>query len=245
MLARSPTNRRQGQVMEIAILSEPWFLAAWAAVVLVCIGWLMIDLRQHNPEIGGLMKWVWLLTVLYSGPFGLAIYYYSGRKQIARDSIWRRGCRSVAHCYSGCGAGEIAGVFIAAGLFSLGTRWVAGLSFVLAYAAGYALTVGPLLQEGVALKQALWDAFYSETASITVMEVVAIGTDLWLAGDATLGQPLFWSSLVVSLSLGLLAAYPVNVLLIRWGVKAGMHDPREMAKHGHGGAGRHGQHADG
>ena len=26
------------------------------------------------------------------------------------------------------------------------------------------------------------------------------------------------------------AAYPVNVLLIRFGVKEGMHDPREMAR---------------
>ena len=38
--------------------------------------------------------------------------------------------------------------------------------------------------------------------------------------------------MVVSLSLGLLAAWPVNVLLIRFGVKEGMHDPREMAETG-------------
>ena len=226
-------------------LSDPNVLILWLLVVLGSVVWLVVDLRYHNPEIGGLMKWVWVLTVLYSGLLGLAVYYYSGRKQIARDSMWRRGCRSVAHCYSGCGAGEIAGVFIAAGLLSLNNWWVAGISFVLAYAAGYALPVGPLEQEGVELKQAMWDAFYSETASITVMEVVAIGADLWLAGAATMGEPLFWSSLFLSLSLGLIAAYPVNVLLIRWGVKEGMHDPREMAEHAHGGGqGGHGGHEE-
>jgi len=32
----------------------------------------------------------------------------------------------------------------------------------------------------------------------------------------------------------LIAAGPANVLLIRLGVKSGMHDPREMAAHMHG-----------
>ncbi len=58
------------------------------------------------------------------------------------------------------------------------------------------------------------------------MEFVAIGTDLWLGGDATMGEPLFWMSLAVSLSCGLLAAYPVNLLLIHYGVKGGLHSPK-------------------
>ena len=82
------------------------------------------------------------------------------------------------------------------------------------------------MQEGVGLKTALKDAFYSETASIAVMEIVAIGADLWLAGSAGMGEPRFWSSLVISLTLGFLAAWPVNILLVRLGVKAGMGDPR-------------------
>ena len=122
-------------------------------------------------------------------------------------------------------------MFIAAGLLSLGNWWIAGITFALAYVAGFAMTVGPLMQEGVPFRRAMWDAFYSESASITVMEIVAIGVDLWLAGGATMGDPLFWSSLVFSLTAGLVAAYPVNVLLVRFGVKEGMHDPREMAAH--------------
>ena len=57
------------------------------------------------------------------------------------------------------------------------------------------------------------------------MEVVAIGVDVWLAGEAGMGEVLFWAGLVFSLSVGLLAAYPVNVLLIRVGVKEGMGNP--------------------
>lgn len=211
------------------VLDQWWIVGLWAAVAAASVAVLLRDLRQRNPEIAGLMKYVWIFTTAYSGPLGLWMYWKTGRKQIARDSIWRRGGRSVAHCYSGCGMGEIAGVFVTVGLLSLGNWWVAGTTFALAYVAGFALTVGPLMQEGVGLRAALWDAFYSETASITVMKVVAIGTDLWLAGSAAMADPLFWSALIVSLTAGLAAAYPVNVLLIRWGVKEGMHDPREMA----------------
>jgi hypothetical protein len=81
--------------------------------------------------------------------------------------------------------------------------------------------------------RAIRDAVISETPSIFVMEVVAIGVDLWLAGEAGPAQALFWSSLVVSLTCGLIAAYPVNVLLIHYGIKEGMMDPRNT-EHAHG-----------
>lgn len=208
------------------IITSPTFLIFWIAGMVVSLTNLLFDLRNRNGHLPSTMKLVWILTVLYSGPVGLAIYYFAGRKQIDHDSLWRRGFRSVAHCYSGCGAGEITGVFIAAGLLALGNWWIAGVTFLLAYVAGFVLTMAPLMQEGVTFHQALWDAFYSETASITVMEITAIGTDLWLAGSATMSDPLFWSSLVFSLTVGLIAAYPVNVLLIYVGVKEGMHSPK-------------------
>ncbi len=212
--------------MIIQILSSPWFLAAWAIQMLIAQVILIRDLSTKNAHIMPLMKVVWGLTVLYSGLFGLAVYFYSGRKEIARDSLWRRACRSVAHCYSGCGAGEIVGLIIAVGLLALNTPWVVAVTFSFAYLFGLALTMGPLIQEGMGLSEALKDAVYSETASIVVMEVVAISVDLFLAGEATMGEVRFWSSLIVSLTLGLLAAYPVNVLLIRYGVKEGMMSPK-------------------
>ncbi|MFB6236058.1 MAG: DUF4396 domain-containing protein [Halopenitus sp.] len=212
-----------------SVLTDPVFLGVWGALVFGALATLVADLLLKNEALGSLMKFVWVFTVLYSGPLGLAIYYYAGRAQIPHDSVWRRGFRSVSHCYSGCGAGEITGVVIALGLLSLGNLYVALTTFAFAYVFGYAMTVGPLLQEGVPFEEAMRDAFYTETPSITVMEVVAIGTDLWLAGEAGMTDVLFWSALVFSLSLGLLAAYPVNVLLIHFGVKEGMMNPAEMA----------------
>lgn len=210
-------------------LTNPVVLVVWGTLVALSLGVLAWDLRTNNAMLGSLMKYVWGFTVLYSGPIGLAVYWYSGRAQISHDSLWRRGFRSVSHCYSGCGAGEITGVVIALGLLSLGNLYVALATFAFAYVFGYAMTIGPLMQDGVPFKEALADAFYTETASIAVMEAVAIGTDLWLAGEATMGDVLFWSALVFSLSMGLLAAYPVNVLLISRDVKEGMMNPADMA----------------
>lgn len=207
------------------VLTAPWFLWTWGALVAVSLAVLVRDLARGNRGIKPLMKAVWFLTVLYSGPVGLLIYWSTGRRQIPGDSDWRRGWRSVAHCYSGCGAGEVIGVTLSAGILALSTLWVAAVTFGFAYLFGYALTVGPLVEDGVAWGEAITDALYTETASITVMEVVAVGVDQYLAGEATIGEPLFWSGLIFSLSLGLFAAYPVNVLLIRMGVKEGMGDP--------------------
>lgn len=213
-----------------SVLSGPSFLIGWAALMVPCLIILLRDLARRNNHLMSLMKLVWALTVLYSGPLGLAVYWLTGRKEIQDDALWRRAFRSVAHCYSGCGMGEIAGVMIAAGSLALGTIWVALITFTLAFVAGYALTVGPLVQDGVPFPTALKDAFIAETPSIAVMEVVAITIDLTLAGDATMGEPLFWSSLIVSLTCGLLAAYPVNLLLLRYGVKEGMMDPRNTGR---------------
>lgn len=206
-------------------LTHPLFLIVWAVLVLACEIALIRDLRRNNANMAGLMKLVWVLTVFYSGFLGLAVYFYAGRAQIPRDSLARRGWRSTAHCYSGCGMGEMVGVVLAS-LLALKLGATVALTFSLAYLAGLALTVGPLMQEGMAFGIALKDAVISESASIVVMEAVAIGVDIWLAGDATIAEPLFWAALVVSLNAGLLAAWPVNVLLVRLGVKEGMSAPQ-------------------
>jgi hypothetical protein len=210
------------------VLSDPRVLAVWVPVVFVALGVLWWDLRARNEAIPSLMKGVWTLVVAYSGPLGLAVYWYAGRTQISHDSLWRRGLRSTAHCYSGCGAGEVVGILVAQAVLGLTVGWVAAVTFGFAYLFGFGLTVGPLMQEGVGVREAILDAVYSETPSITVMEVVAIGADLLLASEAHVTDVLFWTALALSLSLGFLAAFPVNLGLVGVGVKEGMRNPAEM-----------------
>ena len=41
------------------------------------------------------------------------------------------------------------------------------------------------------------------------MKIVAISVDIWLAGEATMGDVLFWTSLIFSPTLGLVVASPI------------------------------------
>ncbi|MBV0925893.1 DUF4396 domain-containing protein [Halomicroarcula limicola] len=210
------------------ILSSWWTLGIWLTINLVSLGVLWWDFEKYNQNIPSLMKFVWSLVVAYSGLFGLGVYWFTGRTQLESDSLWKQGFRSTSHCYSGCGVGEVIGITAATIILSFSTLWVVALTFFLAFVSGFALTVGPLIQEGVGFKEAMWDAIWSETPSITIMEVVAIGTDLLVAGEAGWTSPLFWTALLFSLTIGFFAAYPVNVALIAVGVKEGMGNPAEM-----------------
>lgn len=212
----------------VPILSSPVVLGIWAIFVAISLGVLWWDIRERNQALPSLMKFVWSLVVVYSGPVGLGVYWYNGRTQIDEDSLWKRGFRSTSHCYSGCGAGEALGVIIAATLLSLGVLGTTAITFALAYSFGYALTVGPLMQEGVGFTEAAKDALISETPSITIMEITAIGADLILASGAHITDPLFWTALALSLSIGFLFAWPVNVILVKFGVKEGMENPAKM-----------------
>ncbi|GAB7095623.1 hypothetical protein JCM30237_27770 [Halolamina litorea] len=203
-------------------------VVAWVGLSLLSVGVLWLDLRRHNAALPSMMKLVWTLTVLYSGLLGLAVYWYSGRTQISEDSFVRRGLRSTSHCYSGCGIGEVVGITLAAGILLLNTAGVIATTFSFAYLFGLVFTIGPLMQEGVGFREAVSDAAYSESGSIVAMEAVAIGSDVYLAGEATMGEPVFWASLAVSLSLGFLAALPINLGLLHFGVKEGMGDPSSM-----------------
>lgn len=217
-----------------AWLSSWTLLTVWLGVSLVCVGVVIRDLRVNNAHLMPLMKFVWILTTANSGPLGLAVYWFAGRKEIAHDSLPRKAFRSVAHCYSGCGIGEILGVIIAVGILATGNFRASVITFTLAYVFGFGLTVGPMVQGGMPLGQAIRDSIIAETLSIGAMEAVAIGVGLWLGGGARMHEPLFWTSLYVSLSAGLFAAWPVNLLLIRMGVKSGMMNPRDTAHAGHG-----------
>lgn len=178
------------------------------------------------------MQLVWFLTVTYSGLFGLAVYWKTGRKQITTDSIYRRGFRSTAHCYSGCGLGEIVGITIAVAYFSGTTLAIIVGTFSFAYLFGFGLTVGPLMQDGETLINSLKDAISTETASITIMEIAAVGTDLFLVQGRpqSLIEPFFWVALFTSLSVGFIVAYPVNIYLIKNGVKSGMMNPQHYGE---------------
>jgi hypothetical protein len=138
---------------------------------------------------------------------------------------------ATVHCLTGCAIGEVLGMVIGTAL-----RWsnsaTVVLSVVLAFFFGYALTMRPLLASGLATGAVLRLAFASDTASITIMELVDNALMLVIPGamDAGLNTGLFWGSLVLSLVVAGAAAFPVN----RWLISRGRGHAVVHQRHSHG-----------
>lgn len=122
------------------------------------------------------------------------------------------------HCLTGCAIGEIAGLVVgsAAGLGNVPTI---ALSIALAFAFGYTLSTLPLLRAGLAIGAALSVVLAADTLSILTMEVVDNLVVAVVPGamEAGLVDALFWLSMMLSLVVAFLAAWPVNRWLLERG----------------------------
>lgn len=138
--------------------------------------------------------------------------------RIPVDSTRRLALSATVHCLTGCSIGEVLGMV-------LGTAWhwpnssTIAASILLAFVFGYALTIQPLRRAGLSLGTAARLALAADTLSIAVMELVDTALMLLIPGamDAHIDQALFWGSLGLALFLAGVAAYPVNLWLIRRG----------------------------
>jgi hypothetical protein len=157
---------------------------------------------------------------------------HGNHSQGARGSatLSRQAFSATTHCLTGCAIGEVLGMIIATWR-GWGDVASIAVAIVLAFFFGYLLTIGPVLRAGVPLRRALALAFASDTASITVMEIVDNGFILLVPGaiDAGLGDALFWWSLAVSLVIAFLFAFPLN----RWLIARGRGHAVIHEYHGH------------
>jgi Domain of unknown function (DUF4396) len=136
-----------------------------------------------------------------------------------RGSLNRTALSATVHCLTGCAIGEVLGMVIGTAL-PLGNWPTVVLSVVLAFFFGYSLTMVPLLRAGLGSKTALALALASDTASIALMEFVDNLIMLYIPGamDAGLSSLLFWGSLVMSLVIAGIVAFPLNRWLISRGI---------------------------
>jgi len=134
------------------------------------------------------------------------------------------------HCLTGCAIGEVLGMVIGTALGFSDLATVA-LAVALAFVFGYSLTSLPLLRSGLALSAVVPLALASDTASITIMEIVDNAIMLLIPGamDLGLADPGFWASLAVALLIAGAAAYRVN----RWLLARGRGHAVVHAHHAH------------
>ena len=136
----------------------------------------------------------------------------------AQQSLDRLAVSATAHCLTGCAIGEVLGMVIGTAL-----GWPAGptvaLAVALAFLFGYALTMRPLLSNGLGARAALKIALAADTVSIAVMELLDNAVMLLVPGamEAGLASPVFWASLAFALAVAFVLTVPVNRWLIARG----------------------------
>jgi uncharacterized protein DUF4396 len=136
----------------------------------------------------------------------------------ATNSLNALAFSATAHCLTGCAIGEVMGM-VAGAVLNWNNAVTIAVSTVLAFVFGYAFTLWPLLNSGVAFRTAAGLALASDTLSIAIMEITDNAAMLLIPGAMTAGlsDVLFWGSLALSLLLAFVAAFPVNRWLIRIG----------------------------
>lgn len=137
---------------------------------------------------------------------------------VNHESLNRTAASATLHCLSGCAIGEILGMIISS---ALGWATIPSivLSILLAFFFGYLLSLIPLIKHGLGWKKSLTIAFAADTASITVMEITDNAVLVVIPGAIYAGLTtfLFWGSLVFSLIVAFLVAFPLNRYLIARG----------------------------
>ena len=127
---------------------------------------------------------------------------------------------ATVHCLAGCGLGEVVGVVIgvALGLTSVATLV---LAVILGFIFGFALGLIPLLRARFSLRWAVKQVLIAEGLSIAVMETAEVLVEVYTPGvmSAGLSSPLFWAGMLLALTAGFIAAFPVNYILVGMGIR--------------------------
>ncbi len=154
-------------------------------------------------------------------------------EQKGMKPFWQIVAVGVTHCGAGCTLGDIIAEWVV-----FWTGWlIAGialwpeyiLDFTLAYLLGIVFqffAIAPM--RNLPVGQGIWAAVKADTLSLTAFEVGLFG---WMALTALVffphphlhpTDPTYWFMMQVGMILGFFTSYPVNVWLIKRGIKEAM-----------------------
>ena len=95
------------------------------------------------------------------------------------------------------------------------------LAVSLGFVFGFILGIRPLLKAGFDFKRALKTVFIAEGLSIAVMETAEVLIEVYTPGvmSAGLTSPVFWGGMLLALTAGYIAAFPINYWLVGKGIR--------------------------
>src|SRR6267142_1881673 len=225
-----------------------YFLIAWFALAAISTIYVALDQFTSNPE-PAVMKWGFILVTLYMGPIGLLLYVLADKEpkpdthEEFTSALWKQGVGSTIHCVAGDATGIIIAAVITARL-GLPMR----LDLTVEYAAGFAF--GLLIFQSLFMKQIMGGSYLDNVRNVFLPEFISMNammagmaptmSFLMMGRDMRAMQPtslLFWGVMSVGVGVGFLVAYPVNVWMVKRGLKHGLMTVRKSAadsKHGSG-----------
>lgn len=145
----------------------------------------------------------------------------AGKAQVTDEpSRIRLSVSATLHCLLGCGLGEILGLVIGIAL-SLSNVVTIVLAVTLGFILGFLLGLIPLIKAGFSLRRAFRQVAIAETFSIAVMETAEVLVQVYTPGvmEAGLLSPLFWFGMLLALTAGFIAAFPINYIMIGKGIR--------------------------
>jgi len=124
------------------------------------------------------------------------------------------------HCLIGCGLGEVAGMVIGT-MAAMSNHSTMILAIILGFVGGFGLGVVPLKKAGYTWKAAFKQVLVAEGLSIAVMETFEVLVQVYTPGvmDAGLTDGIFWLGMLLGLIAGFIAAFPVNYIFVKKGIR--------------------------
>lgn len=218
-------------------------LLLWFALTVPSVLLAAYDLIVRTPAMT-VMKWGWLLVIVYTGPVGLVVYLLSCREPLEGTHaeyvapLWKQAVGSTIHCVAGDATGIILGAIVGILLhlpmtLDLALEYVAGFSFGLFIFQALFMK----LTAGGGYLASVRRTIFPEWAS---MNGLMAGMIPVMMAPMTIvpaaGEPLslgFWGVMSAAVLVGALTAYPVNVWLVARGLKHGMGTVEVLGRGGH------------
>jgi hypothetical protein len=218
-----------------ALLVIAWISLSMAGA---CALGIACDVAIFRRQRMAIMNVVWPITALYAGPLGLLAYAAIGRAPAGGGGHRDRPMALAAligatHCGAGCAVGD---VIADTALFLAGAETLLGRPIFTAYAFDFvaAYLLGIVFQyfaiapmRNLSVGRGIIAAVKADTLSLIAFQ---IGMYAWMAVYQLLlfhlplhpNSPVYWFMMQIGMLAGLATSYPMNWILVAYGIKEKM-----------------------
>lgn len=210
-----------------------YFLVIWFALAALSTAYVAYDQFRNNPE-PAVMKWGFILVTLYMGPLGLLLYVLAdkeprpGEHERFTSPLWKQGVGSTIHCVAGDATGIILAAVVTA---TLGLpMWI---DLIIEYVAGF--TFGLFIFQSLFMKEMMGGTYLENVRKTFLPEFISMNAMmagmapvmslLMMGRDMRAMEPtelVFWGVMSLGVIAGFAVAYPVNVWMVKRGLKHGL-----------------------